>query len=253
MRRMPLHIEDDRLLGGLDLTATLANRAAGGTARAAGRGRWRLRVAGDGRAHRASTAARLAAVLDQREVVAERHGIAARSISRLGVVALDEGLADDEQLPARLRERLALSLILVPQPRGAETEGAWFTRGDVLAARRAAAERRNRRRGDRQPVCRSARTRHRFAACPAVRLPGRARRCRARWPGRRRCQRCGAGCRPGAGAARHRMPAAQPPTTWNRWRRAAGDEAPAAATGDPPPPPPAAMANPRIRQPMRLR
>ncbi|MEO8280200.1 MAG: magnesium chelatase subunit D [Ideonella sp.] len=134
-RRVPLHIEDDRLLGGLDLSSTLqAGRPV------AQRG---LLAEADGgivllaMAERidASTAARLAAVLDQHEVVAERHGIAARSASRIGVVALDEGLGDDEQLPARLRERLALALSLAPRARADESEQALFTRADVAAAR----------------------------------------------------------------------------------------------------------------------
>ncbi len=139
-RRVPLHIEDDRLLGGLDLSSTLqAGRPV------AQRG---LLAEADGgivllaMAERidAATAARLAAVIDLQEVLAERHGIAARCASRIGVVALDEGLGDDEQLPARLRERLAFSMQLAPQRPSIDAGEAAFTREDVAAARALLAE-----------------------------------------------------------------------------------------------------------------
>ncbi len=131
-RRVPLHVNDDRLLGGLDLAATLqAGRPV------AQRG---LLAEADGgvvllaMAERlgASTAAAVASAIDTQELVAERHGIGARSASRIGVVALDEGIADDEQLPARLRERLAFHVAL---PLAANDEAALFTRADVAAAR----------------------------------------------------------------------------------------------------------------------
>lgn len=131
-RRVPLHVNDDRLLGGLDLAATLqAGRPV------AQRG---LLAEADGgvvllaMAERlgASTAAAVASAIDTQALVAERHGIGARSASRIGVVALDEGLDDDERLPARLRERLAFHLALPP---AARDEAALFTRADVAAAR----------------------------------------------------------------------------------------------------------------------
>ena len=134
-RRVPLHINEDRLLGGLDLAATLqAGRPI------AQRG---LLAETDGgivllaMAERlsASTAAHIASVLDTRELVAERHGIGVRSPSRLGVVALDEGLADDEQAPSRLRERLAFHLALAARPERANDTVDLWTRDDVAAAR----------------------------------------------------------------------------------------------------------------------
>jgi len=134
VRRVPLHANDDRLLGGLDLPATL--RAGKPVAQ---RG---LLAEADGgivllaMAERvsASTAASIAAAMDAQELVAERHGIGTRSASRIGVVALDEGLAEDEQIPARLRERLAFHLALSGAPGGGDACDGLFTRDDVASA-----------------------------------------------------------------------------------------------------------------------
>jgi len=134
-RRVPLHTHDDRLLGGLDLSATLqAGRpmAQRGLLAEADGGIVLLAMA---ERLSASTAASIAAVIDTRELVAERHGIGSRSASRIGVVALDEGLADDERMPARLRERLAFHLTLEAPPRADEGADALFTRDGVAAAR----------------------------------------------------------------------------------------------------------------------
>ena len=104
--RAPLGIADDRLLGGLDLPATLA---AGRPVTARG-----VLAAHHGgvvvlpMAERIDegTAARVAAVLDSGEVVLEREGLAARLPARLGLVLLDEG-RDEERPPPALTERLA--------------------------------------------------------------------------------------------------------------------------------------------------
>jgi magnesium chelatase subunit D len=108
VRRLPTHIADDRLLGGLDLAATLhAGRPV------AQRG---LLAEADGgvvlvpMAERLGpgTAARLAAALDERAVGFERDGVSRRWPSRLAVVALDEGQGEDPPPPASLTDRLAL-------------------------------------------------------------------------------------------------------------------------------------------------
>jgi magnesium chelatase subunit D len=63
--------------------------------------------------------ARIAAVLDSREVVVERDGLAARLPACIGVIALDEGLAVDERPPDALLERLAFWIDLsMIGPRG---------------------------------------------------------------------------------------------------------------------------------------
>lgn len=112
LRRVPLSISDDRLLGGLDLAETL--RAGRPIARAG------LLAESDGgvlllpMAERVSEgiAARLAATLDTGEVMAEREGLAFRAPARIGLVALDEGYEDDERIPDTLTDRLALHIDL---------------------------------------------------------------------------------------------------------------------------------------------
>lgn len=136
-RRVPLHVNDDRLLGGLDLAATLrvgAPVAMRGLLAEADGGVVVLAMA---ERVTASTAAALAAVMDAGEVVVERQGIGTRHPSRLGVVALDEGIGDDEQVPARLRDRLAFHVVLEPRPRQAPggDDAPLVTRVDIAAAR----------------------------------------------------------------------------------------------------------------------
>ena len=112
MRRLPVGVPDGRLLGGLDLAATL--RAGKPVAE---RG---LLVEVDGgvlvlaMAERmsVSTAARLTAVLDTGEVTLERDGLALRTATRFGLIAYDEGDGPDETTPAALTDRLAFLIDL---------------------------------------------------------------------------------------------------------------------------------------------
>jgi magnesium chelatase subunit D len=110
--RVPVHVADGRLLGGLDLAATLRSgrpvaergllaQADGGVVQLA----MAERVPG-------ATCAHLIAVMDAGEVVLERDGIAARMPSRFGVVALDEGIGEDERMPSALLDRLGFHLDL---------------------------------------------------------------------------------------------------------------------------------------------
>jgi magnesium chelatase subunit D len=59
-----------------------------------------------------STAARLTQVMDEGAVVLERDGLAERRATRFAVVALDEGLSEEESLSLALRDRLAFELDL---------------------------------------------------------------------------------------------------------------------------------------------
>lgn len=112
LRRIPVHISDSRLLGGLDLTATLqVGRpiAERGVLAETDGGAVILAMA---ERLAPGTAARLAAVLDAGEVAMERDGLSSRAPARIGVIALDEGLAEEERLPAVLRDRLAFPVDL---------------------------------------------------------------------------------------------------------------------------------------------
>jgi magnesium chelatase subunit D len=112
MRKLPLHAGDDRLLGGLDLAATLASgRPVAQPGLLAETDGGVLVVA---MAERLSdgTAARLCAALDTGEVHLERDGLRDRRPARLAVVALDEHTGDEPPPPARLLERLAFRLDL---------------------------------------------------------------------------------------------------------------------------------------------
>jgi magnesium chelatase subunit D len=135
-RRMPLHIADERLLGGLDLAATLrAGRpvAMRGVLAEADGGVVVLAMA---ERLTSATAARLCAVIDRGEVQMQRDGMALRQPARFGVVALDEGVADDEKLCAPLRERLAFTLDFdAPALRRVPEAPPPIDRSEVAAAR----------------------------------------------------------------------------------------------------------------------
>ncbi|QDM15653.1 MULTISPECIES: magnesium chelatase subunit D [unclassified Tardiphaga] len=114
-RQLPLHIADSRLLGGLDLDATLrAGRpvAERGLLAEAHGGVVMLAMA---ERVPPSTMVHLTAAMDSGEALVERDGLSLRWPARFGVVALDEGI-DDEAAPAALRDRLALHLDLDDMP-----------------------------------------------------------------------------------------------------------------------------------------
>jgi magnesium chelatase subunit D len=109
-RRLPASIDDDRLLGGLDMTASLA---AGRPLLATG-----LLVEAHGgvlilpMAERLGrgTAARIAAVIDRSAVQLERDGMTRTLPTRFCLLAFDEAREDETPLSPDLRDRLALQL-----------------------------------------------------------------------------------------------------------------------------------------------
>jgi len=132
-RRIPLNINDAALLGGLDLGATLsAGRpiAQQGVLAHADGGVVLLAMA---ERLPIATAARLAAVLDTQEVAIERDGLALKLPARLGVVALDEGLADDEKVPTALLDRLAF-LVRLKENNKDDEDSDWQAK-DIAFAR----------------------------------------------------------------------------------------------------------------------
>jgi magnesium chelatase subunit D len=111
-RRVPIHVSDERLLGGIDLAATLqAGRPV------AQRG---LLAEADGGIVLITMAERLlpgavahwATVMDHGEVHVERDGLSQRLATRFGMVALDEGQDGDEVCAPALLDRLAFHLDL---------------------------------------------------------------------------------------------------------------------------------------------
>jgi magnesium chelatase subunit D len=112
--RVPLHVGEDRLLGGLDLAATLnAGRpvAERGLLAAADGGVLVLAMA---ERLASSTVSAVTSAMDQGTIVVERDGLTLRHAARFGVVALDEGIEADEGLVAALADRLAFRLDLAP-------------------------------------------------------------------------------------------------------------------------------------------
>lgn len=114
--RLPVQASDTALLGGLDLAATLATGRAVAQPGLLARADSGVVVLGMAERVPAGMAAHLAAVLDQGEINLAREGLSERRVARLALVALDEGQADEEQLPAALCDRLALALDLSWRP-----------------------------------------------------------------------------------------------------------------------------------------
>jgi len=134
VRRVPLHATDGRLLGGLDLAATLqAGRpvvergilaeADGGTVVLAMAERMTLLAA-----------ARLAAVLDNQEIVLERDGLTVRMPAHVGVIALDEGIGDEERPPGAVLDRTAFHVDLGGVALK-DTEGRLHDSDEIASAR----------------------------------------------------------------------------------------------------------------------
>lgn len=111
-RRLPANTGDDRLLGGLDLSATLRSGrpvAERGLLAECHEGVLLLAMA---ERLDAGATARLSAVLDNGVNVLERGGISQRIPARIGMIALDEGIGEDEMVPEALRDRFAIHLEL---------------------------------------------------------------------------------------------------------------------------------------------
>jgi magnesium chelatase subunit D len=112
MRRVPLHIADGRLLGGLDLAATLtAGRPVSerGLLSEADGG---IIVLQSAERLDSSSIARITGAMDQGKIDVARDGFSFEATSRVGVIAFDEGIADDEGPPAALLDRLAFRIDL---------------------------------------------------------------------------------------------------------------------------------------------
>ena len=131
-RRLPVAISEDRLLGGLDVAATLASGArvtARGLLADGDGGVLVLGRAGDAGARVVSA---LAGALDDGAVALERDGLSERHAARIAVVAVAHGDEREAVAPA-LAERLALHVALPVGWSADDTPGAWGDAADPAA------------------------------------------------------------------------------------------------------------------------
>ena len=112
VRRVPLHVTDERLLGGLDLAATLkAGKPISERGLLAEANGGVLILAGAERLE-AGTIARITSAVDQGYVALARDGFSAGVPTAFGMIALDEGSSEDERVSAPLLDRLAFLIDL---------------------------------------------------------------------------------------------------------------------------------------------
>ena len=147
--RLPLATTDDRLLGGLDLQATLAaGRPVSEKGLLAQANGGVLQVAMAERVT-PSVAARLAAAMDAGSVRTERDGIARLDPTQWMLIVYDESLDDDEHPPAALLDRVAFVVDLTdvstrlagvtaiaaasPSPRGGGARGEGGANPNIAA------------------------------------------------------------------------------------------------------------------------
>jgi len=132
--RLPVQVSEDRLLGGLDLAATLEQgRSIGGTGLLAELDGHVAVLAMAERMKRV-TCAHITAAMDTGVHQLERDGVSRRAPARFGVIALDEGLDADERAPEALRDRLAFHIDLSAVP-WRDTGEAGFDAAAISSAR----------------------------------------------------------------------------------------------------------------------
>lgn len=112
LRRLPAHITEDRLLGGLDLTATLQSGrpvvARGLLAEADGD----ILILPSAERMQLRTASHIAAARDLGGVNLQRDGADVWTATRFGLVAIDESLPDEDGVANSLRDRLGIRIDL---------------------------------------------------------------------------------------------------------------------------------------------
>ena len=112
LRRMPLGISDENLIGGIDLDQTLRTGKAvlrqGLLAQCDGQ----LLLMPMAERVEISAVAKVVSALDNTFIAIERDGQSQKIDSRFGVVALDEGIEDDEQPNEKIKQRVAYLLNL---------------------------------------------------------------------------------------------------------------------------------------------
>ena len=111
-RKLPLHIHDDRLFGGLDLSATLHQGRPVFSAGLLADVHGGLLVIPMAERMSAALAGRIAATLDEGLVRVEREGLSAESPAKFAVLLLDEHVGDDERVSDDLLDRIAFRVDL---------------------------------------------------------------------------------------------------------------------------------------------
>ncbi|MFM8677636.1 MAG: magnesium chelatase subunit D, partial [Burkholderiaceae bacterium] len=115
-RKLPLSIQDERLLGGLDLVSTLQSGrpvlSQGLLAEGNGGVLWVAMAERMGPA----LAARIALAMDRGEIVVAREGLVATTPTVVGLVLFDEQVEEDESAPRSLLDRLAFHIDLRAVP-----------------------------------------------------------------------------------------------------------------------------------------
>ncbi len=111
-RKLPLHIHDERLFGGLDLSATLHQGRPVFSSGVLADVHGGLLVIPMAERMSAALAGRIAATLDQGLIRVERDGLSIEVPAQFGVLLLDEHVDDDERVSNDLLDRLAFRVDL---------------------------------------------------------------------------------------------------------------------------------------------
>ena len=135
IRRLPVNASPQRVVGGLDLTATLnaghpvmqrglLSEVDGGVV-----------IAAMAERMDPSLAAQIGNALETGQLIAEREGLQIRAVTRFAVIALDESLNDEPGVPASLADRLAFRLNLDDVAMG-DCSPLTFSPDQIQAARK---------------------------------------------------------------------------------------------------------------------
>ena len=112
LRKMPLGISDENLIGGIDLDQTLRTGKAVLRQGLLAQCDQQLLLMPMAERVEVGAVAKVVSVLDNGFIAIERDGQSRRIESHFGVVALDEGIEDDEQPNEKIRQRVAFLLNL---------------------------------------------------------------------------------------------------------------------------------------------
>jgi magnesium chelatase subunit D len=111
-RKLPLHIHDERLFGGLDLSATLHQGRPVFSAGLLAEVNAGVLVVPMAERMSTALAGRIASTMDQGLIRVERDGLSVEAPARFGILLLDEHVADDEQVSDVLLDRMAFRVDL---------------------------------------------------------------------------------------------------------------------------------------------